>query len=278
MLNKCLILYNMTTRKISVQIFSDIHAESWNQYFTLPIKSKYLFLAGDICNKQHPFFYKFLDYCSLHWEKVFYIPGHNEFYIKNKNYNELLFEYKYEIEKRYKNIYFIHNEVIKLNDEIDVYGCIFWTKSPFNNKHQAKLFINDYNYITYFNEITGQVTDLDTSYINKISEMSYNCLKNYLTSTKKKCIVMTHFPPIRTGTTDPLLFSQYRKANEYFTWPDETINDFNLSNVPIWISGHTHWSYDITKENTRFISNQLGYKNEMGQTNLDVDGLFEIIF
>ena len=95
MLNKCLILYNMAVRKLSVQIFSDIHAESWNKYFTLPIKSKYLFLAGDICNKQNPFFYKFLDYCSLHWEKVFYIPGHNEFYIKNKNYNELLFEYKY---------------------------------------------------------------------------------------------------------------------------------------------------------------------------------------
>lgn len=265
-------------RNIAIQVYSDIHIEAWNNLPNLPIKAKYLFLAGDICNTKNQLFYKFFDYCSLNWEKVFYTPGNHEFYVKNKNYNELLFEYKYGFEKRYKNIHFLDNEVVKLNEDIDVYGSTFWTKSPFNNTVQAKLNINDYNCITYFNQSKRQVVDLDISYVNELSKTAYNKLKQYLISSTKPTIVMTHFPPIRTGTNNPIYLCQDRKINQYFTWPDETINDFNLTKVPIWISGHTHWSYDNSKNGTRFIGNQLGYKSEIGKTGMKEDGLYEITF
>jgi len=56
-----------------------------------------------------------------------------------------------------------------------------------------------------------------------------------------------------------------------------------MTNVPLWISGHTHWSYDImynndsnNLNNTRILSNQLGYNSEFGDTNIIQDGLFEI--
>ena len=268
----------MSARKLLVQVYSDIHIELWNKVPILPVRAKYLFLAGDICNKNSPLFYKFLDYCSEWWDKVFYTPGNHEYYSYNKNYNQLLFEYKYEIEKKYKNVYFLHNEAVKLNDEIDVYGTTFWTKSPFERTYEAKLSINDYNQITYFNQSKRHVVDLDISYVNELSETSYNNLKQYLSSATKPTIVMTHFPPIRTGTSDPKYLIQGRIMNSYFTWPDETINDFELTKVPLWISGHTHWSYDINKNGTRFLGNQLGYKSEIGRTGLNEEGLFEIIF
>ena len=268
----------MSQRKLLVQIYSDIHIELWNKLPTLPVKAKYLFLAGYICNKNNQIFYKFLDYCSEWWDKVFYTPGNHEFYVNNKNYNQLLFEYKYEIEKKYKNVYFLDNEAVKLNDEIDVYGSTFWTKSPFERTYEAKLSINDYNKITYFNQSKRHVVDLDISYVNELSETSYNKLKQHLSSATKPTIVMTHFPPIRTGTSDPKYLIQGRIMNSYFTWPDETLNDFDLTKVPIWISGHTHWSYDINKNGSRFVGNQLGYKSEIGKTGLNEDGLFEIIF
>jgi hypothetical protein len=92
---------------------------------------------------------------------------------------------------------------------------------------------------------------------------------------------MTHFPPIRSGTSHPQYLSQNlqeeRKANLYFAWPDDTIEKFNLKNVPVWISGHTHWSYDFEEEKTRFLSNQLGYKSEIGSTCLNEEGVYEII-
>jgi hypothetical protein len=119
---------------------------------------------------------------------------------------------------------------------------------------------------------------LDISYVNELSETSYNKLKQHLSSATKPTIVMTHFPPIRTGTSDPKYLIQGRIMNSYFTWPDETLNDFDLTKVPIWISGHTHWSYDINKNGSRFVGNQLGYKSEIGKTGLNEDGLFEIIF
>ena len=80
----------MSARKLLIQVYSDIHIELWNKVPILPVKAKYLFLAGDICNKNNPLFYKFLDYCSEWWEKVFYTPGNHEFYIRNKNYNQLI--------------------------------------------------------------------------------------------------------------------------------------------------------------------------------------------
>ena len=41
----------MTTRKLTIQIFSDIHIELWNKLPTLPVNAKYLFLAGDVCSQ-----------------------------------------------------------------------------------------------------------------------------------------------------------------------------------------------------------------------------------
>jgi predicted phosphohydrolase len=194
----------MSTTKILIQVYSDIHIELWNKLPELPVKAKYLFLAGDICSKNNPLFFQFLDYCSSNWEKVFYTPGNHEFYIKNKNYNQLSFEYKYKLNQKYKNVFFLDNESARLNDEIDVYGSTFWTKSPFDRTHEAKQYINDYNWIKYFNKNRNQVVDLDIGYVNELSETSYNKLKQHLSNSIKPTIVMTHFPPIRTGTADPM--------------------------------------------------------------------------
>ena len=54
------------------------------------------------------------------------------------------------------------------------------------------------------------------------------------------------------------------------------LDKLNLFNVPLWISGHTHWSYDFEKFNTKFVSNQLGYKEELGETGINENGLFQI--
>ena len=56
--------------------------------------------------------------------------------------------------------------------------------------------------------------------------------------------------------------------------------NINFTNIKMWISGHTHWSYDFIDPNTeiRYISNQAGYKEEfiIGQTGFDDLKVFEI--
>jgi len=267
----------MTDKKIAIQLYSDIHIELWNKIPEIPIKAKYLFLAGDICNYNHPLFFPFLDYCSSNWIKTFYIPGNHEYYINKKSYNELLFEYKYKIGERYKNIFLLDNNYVSLDEEnINIYGATFWTIPPFNSTYEAKLCINDYNYISYFNETKGYKVNIDISYIKKLANESFDCLQKYLNETDKKTIVMTHFPPHCSGTSHPQYLTEKREKSLYFAWPDGTLKKFNLKNILTWISGHTHWSYDFIQDDIRLISNQLGYKNEVGHTGLNENGLFEI--
>lgn len=72
---------------------------------------------------------------------------------------------------------------------------------------------------------------------------------------------MTHFPPIREGTTNPKYKFKPEFIKNYFTWNNIHL-DLNISNIIGWISGHTHYSYEIDINNIKFISNQVGYKEE----------------
>lgn len=268
----------MSAKKLAIQIFSDIHIELWNRVPEISVKAKYLFLAGDICYFNHPLFFKFLDYCSSNWVKTFYIPGNHEYYIKKRNYNELEFEYKYRIEERYKNVFYLNNNFVSLYEEnINIYGTTFWTIPSFQYTNMAKQYLNDYNQISYFNKDKQQVVDLDVTYVKELANESFNLLQKYLNDTDKKTIVITHFPPHRSGTSAPVYLATDRFINNYFAWPDGTLSQFNLKNVPAWISGHTHWSYDFEQDSVRLIGNQLGYRSELGKTGVNESGLYEII-
>ena len=269
----------MTTRKLLFQVYSDFHLEIWNKIPLIPIKSDYLILAGDIVQLEHPLFYPFLDYCSRNWKKTFYIPGNHEYYSFNKSMNELEFEYKYRIGKRYKNIFYLNDSVTELDNDINIYGTTFWTNPPFRTKSEAKTYINDYNYIKYFKQGLDEVVELDITKVRELSNNSFKGLQDYLAVEKKKTIVVTHFPPMRSETSHPKYVSNNRTSNLYFAWPNDTLSNFNLTNVLGWVSGHTHWSYDFTPLNgVRLISNQLGYKTEIGETGINEDRLYEITF
>ena len=160
-----------------------------------------------------------------------------------------------------------------MNDEIDVYGCVFWTNS-YNSLNN----LNDYREIKQFSEIKNQNIPIDYNFMKKISEEDLKSISNHLEKITKTTIIMTHFPPVQEGTSNPE-HDQSQDLKNYFAW-NNILKDLNLTNVPLWLSGHTHWSYDImynkNTPNIRLISNQLGYKEEIGFTNIIQDGLFEI--
>lgn len=261
--------------KLLIQVYSDLHIEMMKNFPRIKPTAKYLFLVGDICQLNNPLFFKFFDYCSPLWEKIFYTPGNHEFYFKRKNYDELNFEYHLKFRERYKNVFYLNRSSVSLNDEIDVYGCVFWTNSYHNN-------LNDYKQIMQFSVKKKYNIPIDYNFMKKISEEDLKSISNYLNKTTKKTIVMTHFPPLQTATGNPSYDSQSQALKDYFAW-NNILKDLNLNNVPLWLSGHTHWSYDITHYtnninniSTRLLSNQLGYSQEVGLTNIIEDGLFEI--
>jgi hypothetical protein len=117
---------------------------------------------------------------------------------------------------------------------------------------------------------------LDINFVKELSREAFTQLETYLNKTDKKTIIMTHFPPIQSGAIEPSLLEKNSILNLYSSWQDNTLDKLNLTNVFLWISGHTHWSYDFEKNGIRLISNQLGYKNELYATTVNEEGLYKI--
>ena len=266
--------------KMWIQVYSDIHIELQNTFPRLPVKSRYLMLAGDIGQlkqPRHSAFHQFLKYCSSNWEKVFYIPGNHEFYVHDKTMDDIELEYKRCFEK-YKNIFYLNNSFAELNDQVNIYGSVFWTSPSFTSTYEAQMYVNDYNHISYVRKDGNTVVPLDIQKVKELSEESLRRLEEYLTRVNKKTIVVTHFPPHQSGTSHPKYALQGKVMKNYFSHPDDLFRRFPLSNVLCWISGHTHYSYDfISTDGVRCISNQVGYKSEStSDTGFNEDGLYEI--
>ena len=254
--------------QITIQVFSDLHLNLLNPKDTIPPiipEAKYLFLAGNICTLGHPTFFPFLDYCSRSWEKTFIVPGNQDFYSFKKNHGTLDFEYNLKIGERYKNIFYLNNSKASLNDTIDVYGSTLWSKPRFS-RYEVKYF-TDFLNIQQFSDKKKQNTLIDYHFVQNLSNKDADYLEESINkNTDKKTIILTHFPPTQEGTIQPS-----KVLHEDF---GNILDKVNLCNVPLWISGHTHWSYDITHHSTRLISNQLGFKFET--TRYSKNGVFLI--
>lgn len=218
----------------------------------------------------------FFDYCSSNWEKTFYVPGNHEYYDIGKTYDQLENEYRSLFASKYTNVFFLNNSHVTIEEKghtYDIYGTTFWTFPPFKTTYEAESYVNDYNNI---NMMSDGVT-IDIEYMKSLSKESYDKLKDFLSNhDRRKTIVVTHFPPFRTGTSNPKYNSQTGPLKSYFSWDDNTMDDIVLDKVMCWFSGHTHWSYDIIKNDVRFISNQLGYMCEYGDTCLNGDCTYNL--
>ena len=274
---------------MKIQVFSDIHLEFLqktkdtdyikNQMPKIIPLAEYLFLLGDIGQLHIPSFKPFIDYCSSKWKYTFYILGNHEFYSNSKIHSKL--------PEDYIHFFGLYGNVILLNDQsydleiggfpIRIYGSTLWS----NPRETTGL--NDFNNIKMKNEKDWTVK-IDREYFKNLHD---DCTNNLIAAIKtansenRKLIVATHFPPLRYGTSHPKFDNEDISRKSYFS------NDFQLSyfcdlnisekdfykNILMWISGHTHYSYSFTHNNTRFISNQLGYPFE-NDSNFNRTGIF----
>ena len=283
--------------KITIQVISDIHLEFYNSYPKIKPLAKYLFLAGDIgtiSNKYDLKVKNFLSYCSDNWEKTFYVLGNHEFYQTEEfahqktSFEELEIKYK-EICSELPNVYLLDNSFQEIEPGINVYGTTLWTSYEISKKNLMKHGetriedeLNDFNMIAIKPDYNYKYNVLLTKeYVNSKSKTQLDELDKYLNNNSNnpntKTIILTHFPPIRQGSSNPIYSSQPEYLANYFSW-NNIYSKLPLSNVVGWISGHTHWSYDLNIDNVRYISNQIGYKNEcaIGKTNFEPEKIFEI--
>jgi predicted phosphohydrolase len=260
------------------QLFSDIHLElirckKLDNIMTTHIplirpQAPILILAGDIGKLSEQKFFEFIKYCSENWQHVLYVMGNHEYYSShpidtiNRKMRELF--------AIFPNIHLLDNEYIEIDNYI-FYGFVGWTEPIFSHSPIAAQYINDYNLIK---GKRGKKITVDE--IRELSIEGVTKFKEFITTTEStNVIVITHFPPLREGTSDPKYSGNM--LNGYFTW-DNMLKQNGIgmrfaSKIKCWCSGHTHWSYDFLRNGVRFIANQLGYTDEFVVSN---DGVFEI--
>lgn len=268
--------------RIKIQVLSDIHLEFLNKFPKITPVAKYLCLAGDIgtlSNKYDTKLKKFLLYCSLNWDKTYYVLGNHEFYqkaefaFKKTSIEDLKNKYE-SICSEYNNVHLLLNSSMEIESGLNIYGTTLWTGNCEYPCEPSDI-LNDYNMISI--NSTQSNIPLNLNYIDILSKSELDKLNNYLNTSITKNIIMTHFPPIREGSSNPKYSSQPEYIKNYFSW-NNIFKQLDMSNVVCWISGHTHWSYNININNTRFVSNQMGYKNELinDQTGFEPSQVFEI--
>ena len=136
------------SRKIYIQIYSDLHLELTKSIPKILPKSPYLLLAGDISKFGHPSFEEFLHYCNNNWKKTFYVFGNHDYWNTNSYMQKIKHSLKEFLQNnKLTNIYILDNEFVSLNEDIIVFGSTFWTQSPYNTTYEAGMYINDYNKI-----------------------------------------------------------------------------------------------------------------------------------
>lgn len=267
--------------KIAIQVVSDIHLEFYKSFPKITPLAKYLCLAGDIgtiSNQYDTKVKKFLTYCSENWDKTFYVLGNHEFYqtqefaCKKTNFEDLQFKYQ-SICSEFNNVYLLSNSSVQIVPGLNIYGTTLWTGN-YGYPFELSEILNDYNMIAI--KSTNSNVPVNSNYIDILSKLQLNLLSNYLNTSIEKNIIMTHFPPIREGSSNPKYLTQPEYVANYFSW-NNIYKQLDISNVIGWISGHTHWSYDINMNGTRFVSNQMGYKNECarGETGFEPSQVFE---
>lgn len=267
------------------QVFSDTHFELRKMKpFHINKYADNLILAGDISASWHTSLYEFLDFASKTWNHVFYIPGNHEFYCFDRNYvgdfREIERNYRQEIKKRYENVYYLNNNTVWFDGEkiynepipkaICIIGSTLWS-SPHSG---IEVEINDFYVIytkddnaLYDGSSDSKVIPMTAAYMGLENEFSIQYIKNKLEKNKDyfgndaKTIVITHFPPVRGGTSSQQHVGEDEIIKSYYA---NKLDDFIKENPQInwWVFGHTHHAAIIEKYQTKLLTNAIGYPTE----------------
>uniref|UniRef100_A0A6C0AE87 Calcineurin-like phosphoesterase domain-containing protein n=1 Tax=viral metagenome TaxID=1070528 RepID=A0A6C0AE87_9ZZZZ len=254
---------------MSFQVYSDLHLEHYRGKIPeIEPKADYLILAGDIATPSTmKILEKFLKYCSTKWQKVFYICGNHEFY-GGEDIIKLKEDYR-TLCSNFSNVHFLDNEYI-IVDGIAIYGFIGWT--PLD-----KFIIRDgYDVLCDFDNIKIEKKYMTPKMMVDMSKSDLELFKTFIDKVNNEeiicdsVLIISHFPPIRDGTSAPEYTGNELQA--YFSWENMMkICGISCKKIKTHVSGHTHWSYDFMIEGIRYISNQMGYPKERVKFN---DGCF----
>lgn len=238
-----------------VKVLSDLHLEGkqgYNNKFNDWAQNNdedVLVLAGDIAVGPLQVGQAITYFKNCGFREILYTAGNHELYHHSRSDFNLLRASVVEAGAHFLDA----NEIIKIQD-VSFFGGTLWTCFGYDPiaTSTAMRYINDFRVVKDWTPAKA---------IKEFERQSQFIKHAYETTKGKKCIV-THFLPATECVAEryksdnvEFLLNKYF-ANDLGSWI-ETLEDTT------WLFGHTHDSMDFMINNTRLVSNPLGYTREV---------------
>ena len=235
---------------VKFQIASDLHIEFRTENKLDPLtyitpSAPYLILTGDIGSLyRYDQLVYFLRELSYHFERIFYVLGNNEFYVRDgykiKTMSEL-YDSAYNLENIIPNLIILENKLVTI-DGVILIGSTLWSEIIHLPRNYKIKYLSKFEY----NSMHSNSKKILLRHLQLINE--YNERQKINNLEPLKIIVATHYPPIRELSDQKKL-----KVDMY----SNIMDDF-LPYVDIWVYGHVHLNRDINRSKCRIIGNQYG--------------------
>lgn len=237
---------------MKLQIISDLHLEFgcipsiWNEITRCD--SDVIVIAGDFSGYEEVF----KDLLNLYEDSgkpIVFVPGNHEYYGSSRKTLDLLFK---EFNEVHPNIHvLIENDVI-INDTLFIGSTGWWDGSGGPVTDSCKRGLNDFRYIF---DLLNEENESGV----KWGKQSYkffetSLLQNIYNGSCDKVVCITHHMPSKRCIHPQFYGSPINTcfANDW----EDLIEQFQPN---LWVSGHTHSSYDFNIGKTRLVCNPQGY-------------------
>lgn len=251
---------------MNIAYASDLHFE-FQEYRILRLielidpSTDVLILAGDIQTSGRII----LDLEYIHKElpnlDIVYVTGNHEFY--GAKISDVETSLKVAFDKHPK-IHYLERNTFEFNGVVFL-GTTLWTGFDAYPQFQQETSEEDALHGIYdFKAISQGVGRFSPIHCKQMFQNNCQWLTKQLSEYHNQdvtTVVVTHFPPL------PTLNHQHIKVSplsNYFQANCSLIINQHKPNY--WIYGHNHWSDDQQVNQTRILSNQLGYPNEFSNS------------
>lgn len=210
-----------------------------------------IILAGDIYTRGNM---KFVveKFCNK-YKHVICVDGNHSFYGYNRNQIQAD---TYDLVKKFPNFHYLDNDVLELGGQRFL-GTPLWFSNPIIfDKH----IIRDWSDFQQIKGFSGWVYKENTK------------AKNFLNDEMQEDdIVITHYLP-----STQCVVPQYmgNPTNIFFVCDVEHL--IVEKKPKLWVSGHTHVSFDFNIENTKMLCNPFGYARFAENIDFDENLIIEV--
>jgi predicted phosphohydrolase len=253
--------------KVQIQCVSDLHIDClldpvgrWRSL--IEPSAPYLALVGDLCSLSNKELWcEFVAELQPHWQHIFIVNGNHEYYAdtscRHDNYPTMLDNQREWVRRSgYTNVHILENDSYELED-VMILGCTLWSRVPVWAEEKVATTINDYRRI--FCMTAEGYRNIDVRFTNALHEKSVRWLYDKISKSEKYVIVLTHYAPLVSGTSDPKYENDKDRALNHAFATDLSGLISLRPEILLWVFGHTHWYTDMMFKHCRVVSNPRGY-------------------